>query len=203
MEDIQMTTRNLSRRALIAGAAVLSTTAIPAVAIADGNPDAEILSRGVELEGIIGEWHAKCERDAAFIATRKAAIEAAGLRYNLAPVDFSPDFSSFAEYHAYIAKCRVATASILDSDEDEAGEDVVWSDIHDRLHPLCEDILEYRPRTVAGLGVQARAMSIFVEDLCPDEDGVRAFVEAVCAFSGVVPVTSDHVGQPGEKAVAS
>jgi hypothetical protein len=42
MEDNPMTTRNLSRRAMIAGAAVLSTTTIPATAIASGNPLASL-----------------------------------------------------------------------------------------------------------------------------------------------------------------
>jgi hypothetical protein len=49
---------NLNRRAVLAGA----TAAAPA--IADPNPDAELIALGAQLEPIIQAWHAKRAKDA-------------------------------------------------------------------------------------------------------------------------------------------
>jgi hypothetical protein len=74
------------------------------------------------------------------------------------------------------------------------GEDLgamAWADIHDRLAPLADRIMEHRPKTVAGLAIVARAASYvgseWFEDL-EDEERGRAIIEAMCAFCGVTPL---------------
>ena len=51
-----MSRNDLSRRALIAGAASLPVAAgaitVPAIAAASGNPDAELLALGVQLDAV-------------------------------------------------------------------------------------------------------------------------------------------------------
>jgi hypothetical protein len=59
--------------------------------------------------------------------------------------------------------------------------------IHERMDPLIENILSHKPRTVVGIGVQARAMKFnrnlgdpsVAEQLWP-------FLTTVCAVAGVL-----------------
>ena len=55
-----MSTKQLSRRALVRGAAAIPAIAVlPAAALAADNPDAELIALGAELEAVIPQWHAQ------------------------------------------------------------------------------------------------------------------------------------------------
>jgi len=77
-------------------------------------------------------------------------------------------------------------ASHADRDEDDKLF-LTIDDIDDRLFPLAEDILSRRARTVAGLAVQAKAVTLAAGELWndgrDDNEHERAFIEAVCARS--------------------
>jgi hypothetical protein len=67
-----------------------------------------------------------------------------------------------------------------------------WSDIHDRMYPLCEDILSRTAQTRAGLAVQVKAIlmaaaDLWDNDLPPNAAHERTFIEAVCRFVGIEP----------------
>jgi hypothetical protein len=59
------------------------------------------------------------------------------------------------------------------------------------MSPLIDAIMAIKPRTLAGLAVIARAFTLHhAEQWEPNADDDlhhRAFMEAVCAFAGVVP----------------
>lgn len=74
-----------------------------------------------------------------------------------------------------------------------------WDDIHDRLFPLCEEILSKRAHTIQGLAVQVRAVflaardtwePVFISDTGQYE---RMFIEAVGAFAGIAPPVFSHI----------
>jgi len=58
------------------------------------------------------------------------------------------------------------------------------------MYPVIDDILARRAKTVAGLAVQARAITLSEPEMWDDADGykIKGFIEAVCAFVGVTPV---------------
>jgi hypothetical protein len=81
---------------------------------------------------------------------------------------------------------------------EKAGEDLdelAWNDIHDRMWPLANRIMEHRPKTLAGLAVLARAASFAREDWFDDEheesETGRSIIEAMCAFCGVTPLPAE------------
>ncbi len=107
------------------------------------------------------------------------------------------------EWREYrLARRRIRPDNEEQEELDESGCSVVRNDIHDRLFPFCEDILAVRPRTVAGLGVVARAASLSLEEIWDTaaelgtgtEADTRAFIENVCAFAGVLPVMAECGG---------
>jgi hypothetical protein len=180
----------LSRRHLVTTAAALPALAMPALAGPIGpNPDAELLRLAAELEAVIVDWHAQRAIDRKQSAAIDAALEAAGLSgidHRSLPDD---------EFRAYLAKRDAVTHPIYRAagDVDENGEEVdVWDDIHGRMWPMIDAIMARKPRTLAGVAVFARAFTLHhAEQWEPDaDDGLhhRAFMEAVCAFAGVVPV---------------
>jgi hypothetical protein len=188
---------NLSRRHLVTTAAALPALAVPAFAAdatGPNHPDAELLRLGVELEALIVDWHAQQAIDRKEWADVDVALEAAGL----------PDIERGSlpddEYRAYQLKRAAATDSIFDDwrgrrGRDENGVLIAWRDLHNRENPLIEAIMAIKPRTLAGLGVVARAFTLHhAEQWEHDYDeGLhhREFMEAVCAIAGVVPVPLD------------
>jgi hypothetical protein len=70
-----------------------------------------------------------------------------------------------------------------------------WEDIHGRMWPLASDIMTFRPKTVAGLAIVARAASFAREDWFNDEhdesETGRSIIEAMCAFCGVTPLPAE------------
>jgi hypothetical protein len=152
--------------------------------------DAELLRLGAELEAVIVDWHGQRAIDRKQSAAIKAALKAAGL---------SVDHQSLPddEFRAYLAKRDAVTGPIYRArgDTNEAGESIAWNDIHGRMWPTIDAIMAIQPRTLAGLAVMARAFTLHhAEQWEPDADeGLhhRAFMEAVCAVAGVVPVPLD------------
>ena len=178
----------LSRRALVTRAAALPALAVPAFAsdvIGPNHPDAELLRLGAELDHIIAEWHAQRAIDKANCDLRDAACETAGL----SDIEFGtmPD----DEWLAYKEKRLAVRRACVNS-----GDDVnVWDDIHGRMWPMIDAIIERKAQTLAGFAVQARAISLSYSELWDGGEGegnhYRPFIEAACAFAGVLPVPLD------------
>jgi hypothetical protein len=151
-----MSHANLSRRAIVAGAASVPALALPAVAAnAIGNPDAELLELGIQLEAAIQEWATQCAIDRRRRDEHEAACERAGFpRIDIKNVPRE----EMGGWRAYQEK-RDAFWPI-----DETGVDGVdvWDEINDRQNPIVDDILSRKPRTIAGLAVQAKAMVAFL-----------------------------------------
>jgi len=191
----------LSRRHLVTTAAALPALALPAFAseaIGPNHPDAELLRLGVELEALIVEYHAQCAIDRKEWAAVDAELEAIGL----------PDIERGSlpddEYRAYQLKRATATDSIFHDWRgrrglDENGLSIAWTSIHDRQNPLIDAIMEIKPHTLAGLAVMARTFTLHhAEQWEHDYDEGshhRAFMEAVCAIAGVVPVPLDGAAE--------
>jgi hypothetical protein len=101
------------------------------------------------------------------------------------------------EFRAYLAKRDAVTGPIYRArgGVNEAGESIAWNDIHGRMWPMIDAIMSIKPRTLAGFAVMARAFTLHhAEQWEPDADDDlhhRTFMEAVCAFAGVVPVPLD------------
>jgi hypothetical protein len=188
-----MTTK-LSRRTAIASLALTAAaTALPARALGTGE-DPELLALGAELEGVIGEWKKQTVLDREERALWEAACERAGLPR----VDFEDKGTMTTdEWHAYMYKrLAIRAPNHIEDPCNDDGESIAWNDLHSRMWPLIEDILEHRPRTVAGLVIMARAMSLECSSTWnstsdPTAVNEQAFIEAVCNFCGVVPVPDE------------
>jgi hypothetical protein len=81
---------------------------------------------------------------------------------------------------------------------DEHGASIIWNEIHARLYPLCERILNFRPRTVAGVAILARAISLSADTLWDEQESGQGrdllnFIAAMCLFAGVRPIRQSNV----------
>jgi hypothetical protein len=192
----------------MAGVAAVSAlpTAAPA-GVNTNNADAKLIALGVDLERIIREWLALKQFDRMASAEHEAACERAGLPFIgiEALEDGTMTREQFDEHHGKRQAIRTKYDDREEAQCDEHGCSIAWSEIHDRLLPLCGRILACRAHTVAGLAVQARAISLSVPELWDDEEEEeddnsdechhRRFIEAVCSFTGVVPVASEEAAR--------
>jgi hypothetical protein len=177
-------TRRFLMNALVSVASIAA--AMPAAIAAEPHPDAELLALNAKLDPIMREWVERWTFDQRHQEAWMEACERAGL-----PDREVEDFASADEYWAYgDLRRRVPNPLGEYPDPDLDG----WTDIHDRMHPLMEMIVSLRARTPAGFAIQARTASIYQVDLWDNEGGedIRTFVEAACAFAGVVPFTPDE-----------
>jgi hypothetical protein len=197
-----------SRRAILAGAAMLPVASLPALAvpafaseaIGPDHPDAELLRLGAQLDSVGRESAAKCAID----ARRRAAWEAACVSVGLPRIEFGsiPD-DEFRAYSDKRSKVRSATElDEADEDVDEHGCSVAWNRIRDQLYKLIDEILPRKAVTAAGLAVQTRAVVLAAFELWYDEENddnehERLFIEAACAFVGTTPARI-LAGQAGE-----
>jgi hypothetical protein len=184
---------NLSRRHLVTTAAALPALAVPAFAsdaIGPNHPDAELLRLGVELEAVIVDWRAQRAIDLEHAIAWRAALESAGL-----PDRNCDDFASFDEFVAY-NRLRGAVEGPGFPKDEEDDEDP-WDDIHGRIYPMIDAIMGQKAQTLAGFAVQARAVSLSHAELWDEGhaegEHLHPFLEAACAFAGVVPVPTEAV----------
>ncbi len=178
----------------VASLASAAAVASPALAVGDtaGNPDAELLALGPELEALIADWRAH----AATANRRHRSDEAARRRAGMPRIEFGsiPD-DEWRKYMDERQKIRGKYAADEDAETNEWGENVVWNSISERQHALCDAIYSHKAQTAAGLAVQARAYSFDWNDIWDDEyddAGARQFAELVCAFVGVTPVALER-----------
>jgi hypothetical protein len=125
-------------------------------------------------------------------------VEQACIRAGL-PRRKPEDFPTIEEWRAHGDKrSEIDAGDGYHEEVDDDGRTVVWVSINDRMYPLIDDILSLRATSVAGLGVQARAASLYFDELWEPQDadpaGIaqREFIEAVCAFCGVAPAMSEN-----------
>jgi hypothetical protein len=169
--------RSHSRRAVLAGITAAPALAAPALALSDASADAELLELGRQLDPVIEEWRALQLKDRARqMAFEASVIEATGIAFKDAPE--IPDHSWPAGSYWDIRN-KMAQAPGRERDEvDEHGASVVWNSIHDRMYDLIDEILELEAKTIPGLAVQARAITLAEYQLWVDEydddDRVRA-----------------------------
>jgi len=175
-----------SRRAVLAGIAAVPAAAVPAVAALTLNAewsDAELLRLGAELDDVAKEWLVISTRAEERLARFNAKVEqVTGIATRDAP-NIDDDTIGYWD----------ARMSISGDDFDGQAEDDRCNAMQARLFPLAEDILARRAQTIAGLAVQAKAITLAAADLWDEEDAdghdhERTFVEAVCAFVGITPV---------------
>jgi hypothetical protein len=176
-----------SRRAILAGIAAAPALAAPAIAM-NGDPSGEEIIRNYrELPP-----RAKSVMRALVLsddASLDAELLALGVR--LKPIE--------EEFAAQIAIDRASTTFTVHERDDGGWETDVepWDAIHGRLFPLAEEILSKKARTIAGLAVQARAVTLAAREIWEPEfmeehDHERKFIESVCAFVGVaIPTFGD------------
>jgi hypothetical protein len=197
-----MSPENLSRRAILAGAASAPLLALPAVAVASpalvpvvsaADADAELLALGAKLEFLIVDWRAQDAVD----RRRDRSDEAARRRAGMPRIKFGsvPD----EEYRAYQQKrfkIRGRYAADEDAETNEQGQNVVWNALSDRKRRLVDTIYSHKAQTAAGLAVQTRAYSLDWIELWEkgyeSQEGARQFADLVCAFAGVAPVAMER-----------
>lgn len=173
-----------TRRAILAGCAAIPALTVPAMA--DPAADAELIALGRQLDPIIAEWQTQYAIDIAERAVFEAKVEqATGIDLQNARRMDDGDLDDPTNYWAI-------RGELAKSDDNTPDDQSPWDDIHGRMFPLIEAILALTPKTLAGLIVQARAITLSEVPLWTDEyradDRPRQFFEAVCAFVGVVPV---------------
>jgi hypothetical protein len=176
----------LSRRAIVAGAVAAPALALPVVpALAAANPDAELLALGEQFELIIRDWAAQRVFDRNWSAAVDAETErVTGIAKCHAPKPHIDNFDT-----GYWAEQRRISSEIPGGEE----SDSAWDDINERLNPLAHEIISHKAQTIAGLAVQARAMTVYYPLLwdADDEDEYehhRNFIESVCSFVGLTPL---------------
>jgi hypothetical protein len=180
--------KTTTRRAILACLACLAAApAIAVPALADPSADAELLALGVVLEEFIREWHRQRAKDRDESDYVDAKMEAAGFSTD-APL---PDQDSAGWWDMW-HKVRREVGLPVTCEEEEAREDS-WDRMHDRMYPLVGEIFSHKPKTIAGLAVIARAITLSDSHLWTDwqdegNDHQRTFIEAVCSFAGVTPV---------------
>jgi hypothetical protein len=181
---------NHSRRAVLAGIATMPAFALPALALTDPSGDAELIELGRQLGPVIQEWRAQRVIDHAHLMAFEALVKkATGIDFEHAPeIPHRPwPIGSYWDI-----RDKISTNPSRDrADVNEHGESIVWKSIHDRMYDLIDEILELEAKTIPGLAVQAQAITLSEFELWDDEyndNPVRAFIDAVCAFAGVTPL---------------
>jgi hypothetical protein len=185
---------NLTRRALVASAAAVPAVALPGLA---SDEDRELFALGFELDQVAADWLRQFKKDRARLAEVEARIEAAtGIPRDQRPPSVLP-----AEYTKHpdlpgAAYWRTADqlwnemGPTLGPNGEDLGEKI-WNEIHERLFPLAERIVTFRPKTIAGLAIVALAASLLCADEWDMSDDWRSFerqmIEVMCAFCGVIP----------------
>jgi hypothetical protein len=144
--------------------------------------DAHLLALGTELEQIANEWLAQMAADHTVNTAYDAKVEA----LTGTPAGDAPPFDNDSTYWV------IRRATPLNHPDPQLEE---WTALHARLFPLAERILAMRATTLAGLRVQATAISLAAAELWDhgmnhhdEPNHERMFVEAVCQFLGVTPV---------------
>lgn len=169
----------LSRRNLIAGAAVLPAITLPAIGAAAASDATErpsltsdefvkvyasfddaakeqisnlvkLLELGNELEAVIPRWVAQRRAD----IQENDALDAAAAGY--------PEIGSnelpLEEWREYVHKRCAAAQAALGPSRDPDLEN--WDRIHDKLWPIIAAIMAIKAPTLAGFKVQVRAMTV-------------------------------------------
>jgi hypothetical protein len=180
-----------SRRAVLAGIAAVPALAAPALALPDASADAELIELGRELDPIIEEWQAKRAIDRVRQDAFEAKVrEATGIAFKDAPEIPGPH--PWPTGSCWDIRDRIVMDPDRECDPvDEDGVSLIWGSSHDRMYDLIDEILELEAKTIPGLAVQARAITLSEFQLWDDEeddDPIRKFIELVCAFVGVTPV---------------
>lgn len=180
-----MSNTNISRRAIMAGAATAPVFALPAVAIAADNPDAELLRLGEKLAVLERERAAMKAIDRKHSALLYAEIERrTGIARCDAPDYTTEDRGGYWAVHHQVSK---ELEGPNPDDEDETGA-TRWDRFNQRECPILPAILESRAATQEGLKLQARASALatdFWDGAAARDSYERLFIESVCAFFGL------------------
>jgi hypothetical protein len=174
-----------TRRALLAGSpaaaagALLAGTAANSLAIA-GNADSDLLSLAAEFSPLFASWRKMTIKQTADLDAFNEFLEQeAGMSRDEAYC-LDRDSPELEAYREILHRCASAVDRPRRSYESEA-----WEPVKDRFYELAEDILSYEASTREGLALQATAFVSSYSEVWESDDGVRAFVECVCAFAGV------------------
>ena len=178
-----------SRRALLAGAPVAAAAALAGTTVANavaigaaktGDDDAELLSLAAEFNPLFASWKKMTIEQAADLEAFEEFLEQeAGMSRDEAYC-LERDSPELKAYNETLHRCVRAVDRPGRSYKRET-----WEPVRDRFYELAEDILSYEASTREGLALQAQAFASSYSEVWENDDGVRAFVECVCAFAGV------------------
>jgi hypothetical protein len=149
-------------------------------------PDLELIALGAELDPIIREWLARRAID----RERFSAFEAECQRIGAIRPDIDAERAAWEEYGE-----KAKAAHKVPGVKEHLDDDDVWTNIHGRMHPLCDRIMACRARTLAGFMIQVRAASLVHLDAFGDDQDHEehlAFIKAACAFTGAVSIAEDE-----------
>jgi hypothetical protein len=175
-------TMTASRRAIVAGVAILpAIAALPAVAATiPTDADAELLELGRQLEPFERAWWAQTTIERKSFAALSAKIEqATGVAFDDAPMcPMEEDTTGYWE-----------TRIKLINEKHKGGQtsDDFWDRLHADMWPALDEIFARQATTTAGLAVQARALVMATSDFCDCDNEQIAFFESVCAVIGIEP----------------
>jgi hypothetical protein len=178
-------TTHTSRRAILAGAAAVPIAAAVASspALAEAG-DADLIRLGVKLEHLEREWLASTVAEFKEDEVREAACERAGVPWR--PITSMPR----DEHDEYRRKRAEATRHLPPMTDNGDYND----DLNDRMFALIDEIQTHKAATLAGLAVLTRACvlsnaSQWGGRLATEDERDRRFIEALCDFLGITPVS--------------
>lgn len=154
-----MSRSTIDRRAVLAGAAAIPATAIPALAIAGASPDAELLRLGDALDVAAAAFaHAQSKLDPIMDRVREEADK-------VAPLSADPDRRAVGEIDRHIQAQREAETKYPEL----PGIETSWSASGLALDSVAKQIFSIQPRTLAGLAIVAKAAGYFAPGLVSEE----------------------------------
>jgi hypothetical protein len=174
----------LSRRALVTSTATLPALAMPSLASAANNPDAELLRLGTELEAVEQTWLKQTAVDDACGAAYEAACIHAGL-----PRIAFPETADEEGRQSWLAYQKKRQSIPYPGDEEAES---TWEEIQDRMFGLIDEIFSRKPSTVAGITVLVRAAvmdstELWAPGLGERDTKKRLLLESLCSFLDIVP----------------
>jgi hypothetical protein len=173
-KEKEMSHANLSRRAIVAGAASMPALALPFAANAVGNPDAELVELSQELTRL---WPA-------FAAARDESSAMNMATYDLLRQRFgSLDSLPKETFHAEALKVEAETGADIVNEKYEPLQAQIF-DIREKIALLpARSLAGLRAKAVLAINVHYHLWESPAGDLDWDEGITRALIEAVCTVT--------------------
>ena len=153
-----------------------------------GEDDRKLLALGVELDGFLPEYHAQLAKD----ALHRATWEAECLRLGLPRLEHGTvSNEEWRERNDARLCVKTIYSDEEDRDVDGDGVSIAWTRLHDEMYSILDRVMDCQPKTMAGLGVMARAASLDYDSYdssSTTSEVTELLMMALCKFCGVDPV---------------